>query len=256
MNLQGDASLGLDYSNRAQIARVISESWCERELFCLMCNSERLERTPHNTPARDLECDSCGGSYQLKSSARPFGRRVVDGAYSVMMKTLEGPNPPHLLLLQYGPEFDILNLTAIPAFSIGIQSIEPRKPLSDTARRAGWTGCNILLDQVPKDAMVHIVQNGLPKNASAVRRTFASLKPLADQSLLERSWALELLKIVDALPKEFSLAQVYAYQESLEQIFPNNQHVRDKLRQQLQVLRDIGKLQFLGRGHYQKRSIA
>ena len=34
----------------------------------------------------------------------------------------------------------------------------------------------------------------------------------------------------------------------LEKLHPDNRHVRDKIRQQLQVLRDMGLLQHIGRG--------
>jgi len=34
-------------------------------------------------------------------------------------------------------------------------------------------------------------------------------------------------------------------------MFPNNHHVPEKIRQQLQVLRDAGLVRFLGRGHYE-----
>ena len=33
-------------------------------------------------------------------------------------------------------------------------------------------------------------------------------------------------------------------------LHPDNRHVRDKIRQQLQVLRDLGLVEFLGRGRY------
>jgi type II restriction enzyme len=36
----------------------------------------------------------------------------------------------------------------------------------------------------------------------------------------------------------------------LAKLHPHNAHVRDKIRQQLQVLRDLGLLEFLGGGSY------
>ncbi|MCB9805227.1 hypothetical protein H6769_06535 [Candidatus Peribacteria bacterium] len=38
--------------------------------------------------------------------------------------------------------------------------IEKRKPLSSTARRAGWTGCNILLNLIPESGKIYYIQNG------------------------------------------------------------------------------------------------
>jgi type II restriction enzyme len=51
-------------------------------------------------------------------------------------------------------------------------------------------------------------------------------------------------------PGFFTLADVYAHVGSLAKLHLNNRHVRDKIRQQLQVLRDLGLLTFLGSGSY------
>ena len=45
----------------------------------------------------------------------------------------------------------------------------------------------------------------------------------------------------------------YAHADKLAKLHPNNTHVRDKIRQQLQVLRDLGFLQFFGSGSYRLR---
>jgi type II restriction enzyme len=46
------------------------------------------------------------------------------------------------------------------------------------------------------------------------------------------------------------LADVYAKADYLGQLHRNNSHVRDKIGQQLQVLRDMGILEFSGDGAY------
>jgi type II restriction enzyme len=61
----------------------------------------------------------------------------------------------------------------------------------------------------------------------------------------------DVLQVVQSLGKlEFTLAEVYAHAGALAKLHPNNAHVRDKIRQQLQVLRDLGLLTFLGSGSY------
>ncbi len=60
-----------------------------------------------------------------------------------------------------------------------------------------------------------------------------------------------MLQVVQSLGKlEFTLADVYAHADALAKLHPNNAHVRAKSRQQLQVLRDLGLLDFLGGGSY------
>ena len=68
----------------------------------------------------------------------------------------------------------------------------------------------------------------------------------------------DVLQVVQSLGKlEFTLADVYAHAGALAKLHPNNAHVRDKIRQQLQVRSlprpgrgDLGLLEFLGSGSY------
>ena len=45
---------------------------------------------------------------------------------------------------------------------------------------------------------------------------------------------------------------MYRFEEMLAIKHPDNHHVKDKIRQQLQMLRDNGIIEFIGRGHYRK----
>ena len=47
----------------------------------------------------------------------------------------------------------------VPKYFFSPDIIEKRKPLAETARRAGWTGCNILLNRIPNEGRIYIVQN-------------------------------------------------------------------------------------------------
>jgi type II restriction enzyme len=77
---------------------------------------------------------------------------------------------------------------------------------------------------------------------------------LRDQRLEARGWLLETMRCVEDIGRgEFSLDDVYAFEQRLSDIYPNNRHVKQKIRQQLQVLRDKGYLEFTGRGQYRLR---
>ena len=66
-----------------------------------------------------------------------------------------------------------------------------------------------------------------------------------------RGWTLDVLNVVRALGREeFTLAQVYARGEELQRLHPQNRYVEAKIRQQLQRLRDLGFVEFVGRGEY------
>ncbi|PYT50880.1 MAG: hypothetical protein DMG44_05085 [Acidobacteria bacterium] len=129
-----------------------------------------------------------------------------------------------------------------------------RASRSPTARRAGWVGCNILLDKIPVHARISVVNEGTPQTSQQVRASYNRLRPLEKLQVEKRGWTLDVLQVVQTLDKmEFTLADVYGHADALAKLHPNNAHVRDKIRQQLQVLRDLGLLEFLGSGSYRLR---
>jgi type II restriction enzyme len=80
---------------------------------------------------------------------------------------------------------------------------------------------------------------------------YAKSERLGELKPDQRGWtALVLANIRKLGKKEFTLAELYAYEEAMHAAYPENSHVRDKIRQQLQVLRDLGYLEFPERGRY------
>lgn len=94
-----------------------------------------------------------------------------------------------------------------------------------------------------------------------MRESYRRLRPLEELNVEKRGWTLDVLQVVQSLGggrakaaplhRIFSLAEVYAHADELAKLHPANRHVLDKIRQQLQVLRDLGLLTFLGGGSYQ-----
>lgn len=78
---------------------------------------------------------------------------------------------------------------------------------------------------------------------------------LRDQNLEARGWLIEVMKYVEAIGKrDFQLDDVYAYENRLSRLYPDNKNVKPKIRQQLQFLRDRGYLDFVSRGYYRLRT--
>ncbi len=66
-------------------------------------------------------------------------------------------------------------------------------------------------------------------------------------------WRLDTFNVVSKIPTNiFKLEQVYAYKQHLQELHPENRNVEAKIRQQLQELRDLGLVEFLGGGVYRK----
>ena len=189
----------------------------------------------------------------------------------------------------------VRNLLLVPHFAFPPSAIVKRPPLSSTARRAGWVGCNFALNRIPVDARIPIIctrssgrqsahsnfnQSRLTSAATLitppeeVREKFRQIKTLQD--VPQRGWVLDVLNIVrrltahssgresahsnfnqslltSAATKEFTNADIYAFERELAALHPDNRHIRDKIRQQLQVLRDTGFLVQPERGVWRVR---
>ncbi len=246
-------TVGLEhYKSASQRARVATEAWAAMNLFCPNCPSLNLVRAPSNTPALDYTCPKCDSPFQLKSQSRPFGTRIVDAAYSAMRSAIEEEKTPNFLALHYNLTlWQVWNLILVPRFAFSLSALEKRNPLSSRARRAGWVGCNIVLANIPLDARIPVVVDGRPVTVRVVREWYARLQPLQKLSVEKRGWTLDVLNAIRSLAKpSFSLSDVYALEGNLARLHPSNRHIRDKIRQQLQVLRDLGLVEFQGRGHY------
>jgi type II restriction enzyme len=184
--------------------------------------------------------------------SRPIGRRIVDAAYDAMIRAIVQDRLPHFLFLSYNNiRFIVTDLLLIPSFCLPKSAIERRKPLRDTARRAGWVGCNIILDSVPPEGRIQVIHSGNIISRQSVRKSFHHVQPLKDMSSKTRGWTLDVLTVLRSLEKpEFTIDDAYSFEKPLARGHPENRHVRAKIRQQLQILRDLGYLQFVRRGHY------
>jgi type II restriction enzyme len=247
----------VDYKSKSQRARIATEAWGEANLYCPHCESPRLWPTRVNTPAVDYQCPDCKSLFQLKAQSRAFSGRIVDAAYSSMVRAVRENRTPNLFALHYEPlAWKVANLLLIPQFAFPLSAVEKRPPLGPNARRAGWVGCNILLHAIPPEARIAVIVDGkaFPKNV--VRQQYARMRPLATLQADQRGWTLDVLNAIRSLDKpNFSLSDAYGAEGHLTRLHPTNKHVRDKIRQQLQVLRDLGLLDFLGQGHYRLRQV-
>lgn len=251
MDLACDLAKADGYKSPAQICRVISEAWFGKNAYCLSCTGDKLVPTPNNTKAADFQCQACLQQYELKTFNRP-SRKIVDGAFSALMSRIDSGCAPTLMLMERTRSWQIQNLIAIHHLFLTPDVVEKRSPLSPTARRAGWIGCNIRLDLIASDGRIKVVQDGVPVEPSLVRKNFRQYQRLCAVPGSQRGWTTLTLEVVRTLKAQnFTLGDVYANEVVFARRFPNNNNLRPKIRQQLQVLRDLGYVEFLGGGRYQ-----
>lgn len=257
---KGPINLGFEeqqtpYESATQNARVLTEGWMRRWAFCPACGHEEFSQFANNRPAADFSCPHCSEQYELKSTKGAFGSKVVDGAYEALCKRLSSDENPNFAFMNYsGMSRSVSNLFVVPKQFVRPEIIEKRKPLAPTARRAGWVGCNIRLNQIPTTGKIFVVRNGLEVDRRIVLEQWRRTLFLRDEKPAARGWLIDVMACCDHIGKnEFSIEDVYRFEPQLSALYPGNNNVRAKIRQQLQVLRDGGFLEFLGSGRYRLR---
>lgn len=254
MTFDFNTSLIEGYHSSTQMARVLTEDWLGRNMYCPICGASMLNHFEANRPVADFYCKDCHSEYELKSKERAkegIGDKIMDGEYSTMIGRITAMNNPHFFFLTHINN-RVKNLILIPNHFFVPDIIEKRKPLSENARRAGWTGCNINLTSIPQYGKIYVVQNSVEIEHHLVIEACKKVESLRTNSLESRGWLMDVLQCVDKLENEFSLEEMYAFTDILKAKHPDNNNVQPKIRQQLQVLRDKGFLEFTTRGHYKK----
>ena len=255
MRLELSIDVAENYSSGSQRIRVMTEDWVSRSAFCPNCGSI-LSQFGNNKPVADFYCGNCSEEYELKSKHGEVGKKIVDGAYATMVQRLVSDNNPNFFFLTYDKStLGVRNFLTIPKYFFAPSIIEKRKELSPLARRAGWIGCNIVMSNIPELGKIFYVQNGIPKSRDEVLEKWNKTEFVRSTHGIEaKGWLLDVLVCVERInKKEFSLDDVYAFEAYLQAKHPSNHRVKEKIRQQLQVLRDKIVIEFLGRGQYRMK---
>jgi len=99
-----------------------------------------------------------------------MGAKVSEHGAPSVRRTVEG-------------DWVVRNLLLVPHFAFPPSAIIKRPPLSSTARRAGWVGCNFALNRIPADARIEIVTTVIEKGRAVSPLTaedLTFLRPAGD----------------------------------------------------------------------------
>lgn len=254
MNLKLETSSTSKYKSKSQIARVMTETWLANNMYCPRCGHSYISLFKNNMPVADFYCPDCLAEFELKSKDGTIENKILDGAYETMIQRILSDNNPDFFFLNYSySELLIKDFVIIPKHFFVPAIIEKRNPLSATARRAGWVGCNILLNKIPQQGRISVVSNGIYQEPRLVLEKMNNSERFKVKNIESRGWLFDVLHCVNQIiAKEFSLAEVYKYEDFLSRKHPNNHNIKAKIRQQLQFLRDRGVIEFLGNGKNRK----
>lgn len=255
MNLEIDKKLGASYKSKPQKVRIVTEKWIEANMYCPSCGQDSLRAFENNKPVADFYCNQCLEEFELKSkNGKSMEKKIVAASYSSMIERLTAANKPNFFFLAYdNTTWMVNNLVLVPKHFITPEIIQKRKPLPETAKRAGWVGCNIDLSKIPQSGRIYIIKNSNIVPKEEVISKWQATIFLRKKKEKARGWIIDGMNCLDRIPTvTFQLQDVYTFEEELKVKYPDNNFIKDKIRQQLQVLRDKGLLEFKQRGVYKK----
>ena len=109
------------------------------------------------------------------------------------------------------------------------------------------------MKQIPEEGRIFIVKNEIEIPQEEIISKVKRTDFIKQYKLDARGWVLDVLNCVNKIEgRDFNLEQMYRFEYVLAKKYPNNKHIKDKIRQQLQILRDKGIVEFRGRGNYRK----
>lgn len=254
MNLNFRTELSAGYHSKSQSARVLTEDWVKQNMFCPRCGNLQLKHFENNKPVADFYCAQCAAQYELKSKSGKISGKINDGAYETMIRRITSMENPDFFFMSYSMrDCSVRDFILVPKHFFVPDVIEKRKPLSAAARRAGWTGCNILLDKIPVQGRILIVHDGHAEHRNSIVEKAQKSQELSVNSISQRGWLFDVLNCINIISSnEFELADMYRFERLLAKKHPDNNNIRPKIRQQMQMLRDKGVVEFVGKGKYRK----
>jgi type II restriction enzyme len=252
MNLNLNTKLSDSYKNASQKARVLTESWVLSEIYCPNCGNN-INEYDNNKPVADFYCPHCSEDFELKAKKNKIGNKVSAGAYSEMIKRINSSTKPNFFFMQYLIEvWSVNDFFVVPKHFFISDIIEKRPPLKVSAKRAGWVGANILFSKIPKAGQIFYIEDGKEIDKKDVLEKWKKTVFLKSIKRIDaKGWILDIMNCIDSLDKkEFTLQEIYNFEEDLAIIHPENNNIKPKIRQQLQFLRDKGYLEFVAPGVY------
>lgn len=129
---------------------------CDK-VACPQCGKSRhLTRLPKNFQCADVICKFCGFLAQVKSATLANGSvempdRVLGAAWGPQHEQIIAGIYHGLFVVGFDRNGPLVRIDYVPAHILQAtpQVFEPRKPLSATAKRAGWQGFVLNLGKLP-----------------------------------------------------------------------------------------------------------
>jgi type II restriction enzyme len=136
------------------LSRIIGEAVedCIITIPCPICNETALIKYKTNEKSKDIYCEKCSCQIQIKAAKytkhRQTSLKLLGAEYNTTCTSIRDNNVHYLVLLYslIGDTYTVNDIYFIDRADINESCIIPRKPLSSTAKRAGWQGCILVFN--------------------------------------------------------------------------------------------------------------
>ena len=146
-----------NWKSESRIVGEACEEYIKNNIKCVRCNHNNFEKCKTNEKSKDLICIECSQNYQIKAKSvtqkeinnikNENSFKTLGGEYLTTINNIN-ENIDYLIILYEKQSYAVKNILYIKNENITSDCIIPRNPLSSTAKRAGWQGCNILFTNI------------------------------------------------------------------------------------------------------------
>jgi type II restriction enzyme len=134
---------------------------CVITMACPICNDKALVKYKTNQKAKDVKCEKCSSQFQIKATKHIKNQgtslKLLGAEYKTTCLSIK-ENNVHYIVLLYSvtdDKYTINDIYFIDHADITESCIIARKPLSLSAKRAGWQGCNLVFNKF-RPVKVHV----------------------------------------------------------------------------------------------------
>lgn len=133
-----------------------------------------------------------------------------------MLQRIKSNQNTDFLLLNYSKiSYSVKNFVFIPKHFFVLSIIEKRKPLSNSACRAGWVGCNILINKIPEQGIIYIIDTGKMNEKQTIINEVKNSMLLEIKDIDTRGWLFDVLKCINQIKTiAFTIQDIYAYKNA------------------------------------------
>ena len=140
-----------NWTNKSRIVGEAIED-CVITLACPICNEKALSKYKPNKKSKDVKCINCNCQIQIKGAKftkkKKTSLKLLGAEYKTTCASIRENNVHYLVVLYsvIDDSYTINEIYFIDCMDINESCIIPRKPLSTTAKRAGWQGCTLVFN--------------------------------------------------------------------------------------------------------------